>query len=76
MRSCLVNAQRTVAGVWVVSLKESDDGKTGRNGMVRGKRAAGGTSEIALAHARRLPKTGTFSVLLMTTTTTVCTQPT
>ena len=36
--------------------------------MVEGKRAAGRTSEIALAHATRLPKTGTSSVLLMTTT--------
>ena len=47
---------------------ERDDGKMGRNGMVGGKRAAGGTSEIALAHATRLPQTGTFSVLLMTIT--------
>jgi hypothetical protein len=47
---------------------ECDDGKMGRNGMVERKRAAGGTSEIALAHATRLSKTGTFSVLLMTTT--------
>ena len=68
MSPCSLNRQRTVAGVRTVSSMECDDGTMGRNGMVEGRRAAGGTSEIALAHATRLPKTGTFSVLLMTTT--------